>query len=76
MLYYLFQYLQDSNFPGAGLFDYISFRAALSILTSLIVSMLFGKKLINFISEYMKIKDNTINLLIAKFLVNIEDNTQ
>ena len=46
MLYYLFQYLQDSNFPGAGLFDYISFRAALSILTSLIVSMLFGKKLI------------------------------
>ncbi len=46
MLYYLFSYLQDIDFPGAGLFNYISFRAALAILTSLTVSMLFGKKLI------------------------------
>ena len=46
MLYYLFSYLQEIDFPGAGLFDYISFRAALAILTSLAVSLLFGKKLI------------------------------
>ncbi len=46
MLYYLFEYLDKMNFPGAGLFDYISFRAAMALITSLIVSMLFGKKII------------------------------
>ena len=34
------------NFPGAGLFDYISFRAAMALITSLIVSIFFGKKII------------------------------
>ncbi len=47
MLYYLFTYLQEIDFPGAGLFNYISFRAAMAIVTSLIVSLVFGKKLIN-----------------------------
>lgn len=47
MLYYLFQYLdQQFDFPGAGLFQYISFRAALSIILSLTISMIFGKRLI------------------------------
>jgi phospho-N-acetylmuramoyl-pentapeptide-transferase len=46
MLYYLFDYLDEMNFPGAGLFDYISFRAGMALITSLIVSMLFGKKII------------------------------
>ena len=47
MLYYLFQYLdQQFDFPGAGLFQYISFRAALSIILSLTISMVFGKQLI------------------------------
>jgi phospho-N-acetylmuramoyl-pentapeptide-transferase len=47
MLYYLFQYLeQHFDFPGAGLFQYISFRAACSIILSLIISMVFGKRLI------------------------------
>jgi len=46
MLYYLFTYLQEIDFPGAGLFNFLSFRAALAIITSLIVSMVFGKKLI------------------------------
>lgn len=47
MLYYLFQYLHNSlNFPGAGVFQYISFRAALALITSLIISTLFGKKII------------------------------
>ena len=45
MLYYLFTYLQEIDFPGAGLFNYISFRAALAIVTSLIVSLVFGKKM-------------------------------
>lgn len=47
MLYYLFSYLdQHFNFPGAGVFQYISFRAAMAIITSLIISLLFGKSLI------------------------------
>ena len=46
MLYYLFTYLQEIDFPGAGLFNFISFRAAMAILTSLLVSMVFGKRLI------------------------------
>jgi phospho-N-acetylmuramoyl-pentapeptide-transferase len=52
MLYYLFQYLeQHFDFPGAGLFQYISFRAACSIILSLIISMVFGKRLINMLRK-------------------------
>lgn len=48
MLYYLFDYLDKHfDFPGAGLFQYISFRAACSIIVSLIISLVFGKRLIN-----------------------------
>lgn len=47
MLYYLFAYLHDKfHFPGAGVFQYISFRAALALITSLIISLIFGKKII------------------------------
>lgn len=53
MLYHLFDFLQSSyDLPGAGLFQYISFRAAASIITSLIISMLIGKKVI----EYLQLK--------------------
>ncbi len=52
MFYYLFHYLdQHFNFPGAGVFQYISFRAALALLTSLIITMVFGKRIINFIRK-------------------------
>jgi phospho-N-acetylmuramoyl-pentapeptide-transferase len=47
MLYYLFDYLDKLNVPGAGLFDFISFRAALALITSLIISVIFGQKIIN-----------------------------
>ena len=48
MFYYLFEYLDRvTDFPGAGVFQYISFRAAAAIITSLVISLLFGKKLIN-----------------------------
>lgn len=47
MLYYLFAYLHDEmKFPGAGVFQYISFRAALALITSLIISLIFGKRII------------------------------
>ena len=52
MFYYLFHFLdQHFNFPGAGVFQYISFRAALALISSLIISMLFGKKIINYIRK-------------------------
>jgi phospho-N-acetylmuramoyl-pentapeptide-transferase len=52
MLYYLFEYLQSTyNFPGAGLFQYISFRAALAVITSLIVSLVFGGRIIRYIQR-------------------------
>lgn len=48
MFYYLFTYLDEAfNLPGAGVFQYISFRAAAAIITSLVISLLFGKSLIN-----------------------------
>lgn len=47
MLYYLFKFLDTHyNFPGAGLFNFISFRAAAAVLLSLVISMLYGGKLI------------------------------
>ena len=50
MIYYLFEYLESVyQLPGAGVFQYISFRAALSVITSLLVSMVFGGKIINLI---------------------------
>jgi len=49
MLYYLFDYLDSVNFPGAGVFQYISFRAAMAVIVSLIISMLFGKRLIDYL---------------------------
>lgn len=48
MLYYLFTYLDQAyDIPGAGVFKYITFRAAMAVITSLIISMLFGKRLID-----------------------------
>lgn len=47
MLYYLFQYL-DQNFdlPGAGVFQFITFRAAMALIVSLVICLLFGRRLI------------------------------
>jgi phospho-N-acetylmuramoyl-pentapeptide-transferase len=50
MLYHLFNYLDTVyDFPGAGLFRYISFRAGASILLSLIISMVLGKRIIQWL---------------------------
>jgi phospho-N-acetylmuramoyl-pentapeptide-transferase len=51
MLYYLFQYLDKMDFPGAGVFQYISFRAALALITSLFITLVFGKRIINYIRK-------------------------
>lgn len=50
MLYYLFNYLDKAfDFPGVGVFNYISFRAAMALITSLVISLLFGKRIIELI---------------------------
>ncbi|NCA77933.1 MAG: phospho-N-acetylmuramoyl-pentapeptide-transferase [Alphaproteobacteria bacterium] len=50
MLYYLFTWLHDAfNIPGTGVFQYISFRAAAALITSLFISMIIGKRLINYL---------------------------
>lgn len=49
MLYYLFTYLDQLNVPGAGMFSYISFRSAMAVITSLIISLLIGKRIINYL---------------------------
>jgi phospho-N-acetylmuramoyl-pentapeptide-transferase len=52
MLYYLFKYLNELNVPGAGMFSYISFRSAMAVITSLIISLLIGKRII----KYLQVK--------------------
>lgn len=50
MLYYLFEYLDKTlNIPGTGVFQYITFRSALALILSLLISTIFGKKIINFL---------------------------
>ncbi len=52
MFYHLFEFLENTyHFPGAGVFQYISFRAALAVITSLLVSMVFGGRIINLIRK-------------------------
>lgn len=51
MIYYLFEYLKQYDFPGAGLFQYISFRAALAVLFSLLFSLFIGKRMINYLQK-------------------------
>ena len=52
MLYYLFAYL-DNHFdlPGTGMFQYISFRSAAALITSLLIALFFGKQIINFLRK-------------------------
>ena len=53
MLYHLFEILESQfNFPGASLFSYLSFRAAVTVIMALSISIVFGKKIIN----YLKVK--------------------
>ena len=52
MLYYLFQFLEEQyEMPGAQIFQFISFRAALAIIFSLLISTIFGKRIINYLQR-------------------------
>ena len=47
MIYHLFEYLDQFDIPGAGMFRYLSFRASWAVITSLVISMIVGKRIIN-----------------------------
>lgn len=49
MIFYLFRYLEKFDFPGARMFQYLSFRSALAIITSLLIALFFGKKIIKYL---------------------------
>ena len=49
--YYLFGYLESLDVPGAGMFQYISFRSAMALITSLVISLLFGKRIILYLQK-------------------------
>jgi phospho-N-acetylmuramoyl-pentapeptide-transferase len=50
MLYYIFKYLDEAyNLPGAGLFQYITFRSGIAVILSLLISTIYGKRIINYL---------------------------
>ena len=50
MLYHLFKYLDEAyDLPGSGMFQYISFRAAAAIILSLLIVIIFGRRIIDFL---------------------------
>ncbi len=52
MLYYLFQYLDHFfKIPGTGVFQYITFRSGMAIIFSLLISIIYGKRIINFLHK-------------------------
>ena len=53
MLYYLFEYLENCcNVPGAGMFNYVTFRAIFAIIASLLISVWFGEYFIKFLKRH------------------------
>lgn len=52
MLYHFFNYInQNFDFPGSGLFQFISFRAGMAVITSLVITLVFGRRLIKFLQR-------------------------
>lgn len=52
MLYHFFNYInQNFDFPGSGLFEFISFRAGMAVITSLVITLVFGGRLIKFLQK-------------------------
>lgn len=50
MLYYIFKYLDEAyNLPGAGLFQYITFRSGMAVILSLLISTIYGKRIISYL---------------------------
>ncbi|PKP35702.1 MAG: phospho-N-acetylmuramoyl-pentapeptide-transferase [Bacteroidetes bacterium HGW-Bacteroidetes-15] len=61
MIYYLAQFLSKFEVPGMGMFQYISFRSGLAVITSLLISLLIGKRIIIYLQK-KQIGENVRNL--------------
>ncbi|WDF76704.1 phospho-N-acetylmuramoyl-pentapeptide-transferase [Mucilaginibacter sp. KACC 22773] len=62
MLYYLFTYLNKNyNIPGLGVFQYITFRTALAVITSLLVTTVYGRRLIDYL-RFKQVGETVRNL--------------
>ncbi|MDP4210444.1 MAG: phospho-N-acetylmuramoyl-pentapeptide-transferase [Bacteroidota bacterium] len=61
MLYYLFKYLDKLDFPGARMFQYISFRSSLAIITSLLIGLFIGRRIIDYL-RYKQIGETVRDL--------------
>ncbi|MDB5029311.1 phospho-N-acetylmuramoyl-pentapeptide-transferase [Mucilaginibacter sp.] len=62
MLYYLFTYLNKNyNIPGTGVFQYITFRMAMAVIVSLIVTTVYGRRLIDYL-RYKQVGETVRNL--------------
>ena len=52
MLYHFFNFINNYlDFPGSGLFEFISFRAGMAVMTSLFITLIFGGKLIDYLHK-------------------------
>src|SRR6202012_220693 len=62
MLYYLFNFLEENyKVPGAGVFQYITFRMAMAVITSLIITTVFGRRLIDYL-RFKQVGETVRNL--------------
>jgi len=62
MLYYLFSFLEKNySIPGAGVFQYITFRMAMAVITSLIITTVYGRRLIDYL-RYKQVGETVRNL--------------
>src|SRR6201999_1313749 len=62
MFYYLFTWLNKNyNIPGAGVFQYITFRTAMAVITSLIITTAFGRRLIDYL-RFKQVGETVRNL--------------
>ncbi len=70
MLYYLFEYLEKQfQFPGASLFGFLTFRAAMAVILSLLISTIYGKRIIEFLRK------KQVGETIAGAYIQFEDST-
>src|SRR3982750_4380745 len=62
MLYYLFSYLNKNyNIPGTGVFQYITFRTAMAVITSLLITTVYGRRLIDYL-RFKQVGETVRNL--------------
>lgn len=62
MLYYLFQFLDKYDIPGAGMFQYVTFRAAMSAILALFIAIVFGRKIIDRLQKNKLEKQSVISI--------------